>query len=114
MPASSARNARVASTAVSIEMAVPIRSISAKPRTPAVATAKSTRAVIAVTTLASTIVEALRVALVDRRAHAAPARASSLMRSKMTTFASAATPRVSTRPAMPGSVSVTLKIRIAA
>ena len=55
-PARSARIARVASTAVSIESAVPMRSISAKPRTLAVATAKSTMAVIAVTTLASTIV----------------------------------------------------------
>ena len=35
-----------------------------------------------------------------------PARASSFIRSKMTTFASAATPIVSTRPAIPGSVSV--------
>ncbi len=35
-----------------------------------------------------------------------PALASSLMRSYMTTFASAATASVSTRPAMPGSVSV--------
>jgi len=55
-PASSARMARVASTAVSIESAVPIRSMSAKPRTLAVATVNSTIAVIAVTTLASTIV----------------------------------------------------------
>jgi hypothetical protein len=36
------------------------------------------------------------------------------MRSKMTTFASAATPSVSTMPAKPGSVRVTLKSRIAA
>ena len=35
------------------------------------------------------------------------------MRSKMTTFASAATPIVRIRPAKPGSVSVTLKSRIA-
>ena len=55
-PASTARIARVASTAVSIESAVPIRSISANPRTLAVATANSTVAVIAVTTFASTIV----------------------------------------------------------
>jgi len=41
---------------VSIEIAVPIRSIRANPRTLAVATAKSTIAVIAVTTFASTIV----------------------------------------------------------
>ena len=56
VPASSDRNARVARTAVSIEIAVPMRSISANPRTDEVATAKSTRAVIAVTTFASTIV----------------------------------------------------------
>ena len=61
-----------ASTAVSIEIAVPIRSISAKPRTDAVATANSTSAVIAVTTFASTIVcEALRVARLDRAPHRA-------------------------------------------
>ena len=35
-----------------------------------------------------------------------PARTSSLTRSKMTMFASAATPIVRIRPAMPGSVSV--------
>ena len=35
-----------------------------------------------------------------------PARTSSLMRSNMTMFASAATASVSTSPAMPGSVSV--------
>ena len=35
-----------------------------------------------------------------------PARASSLIRSKMTMFASAAIPSVRIRPAMPGSVSV--------
>ena len=35
-----------------------------------------------------------------------PARISSLTRSKMTMFASAATPIVRIRPAMPGSVSV--------
>ena len=114
-PASNARNARVASTAVSIEIAVPIRSIRANPRTLAVATAKRTSAVIAVTAFASTIVwkpfvyPGLMAARMLR-----PARASSLMRSKMTTFASAATPSVSTSPAIPGSVSVTSKSRIAA
>ena len=49
-------SARVASTAVSIESSVPTRSMSANPRTPPVATAKSTNAVIIVTTFASTIV----------------------------------------------------------
>ena len=93
----------MASTAVSIEIAVPTRSMSAKPRTLAVATANSTRAVIIVTTLASTIVAkpfVYPVAMAARTLR--PARASSLMRSKMTTFASAATPSVRTRPAMPG------------
>ena len=55
-PARTARIARVARTAVNIESAVPIRSMSANPRTLAVATTKSTIAVIAVTTFASTIV----------------------------------------------------------
>ena len=48
--------ARVAATAVNRETIVPIRSISAKPFTSAVATANRISAVIAVTTFASTIV----------------------------------------------------------
>ena len=55
-PASRPSIARVAATAVSSEITVPISSISAKPFTCAVATANSTSAVIAVTTLASRIV----------------------------------------------------------
>ena len=55
-PASRPSIARVAATAVIIEISVPISSISAKPLTPAVATAKRTSAVIAVTTFASMIV----------------------------------------------------------
>ena len=55
-PASKPSIARVAATAVSSEIIVPISSISAKPLTPAVATANSTSAVIAVTTFASMIV----------------------------------------------------------
>ena len=55
-PASRPSIARVAATAVTSESTVPISSISAKPFTPAVATANSTSAVIAVTTFASTIV----------------------------------------------------------
>ena len=52
--------------------------------------------------------EALLVARGDgRRPTDLPARTSSLTRSKMTMFASAATPIVRIRPAMPGSVSVT-------
>ena len=51
--------------------------------------------------------DALAVALGDRRQHrSARARTSSFIRSKMTTFESAATPIVRIRPAMPGSVSV--------
>ena len=55
-PASRPSIARVAATAVTSEITVPIISISAKPFTPAVATANSTSAVITVTTLASMIV----------------------------------------------------------
>jgi hypothetical protein len=55
-PASRPSKALVAKTAVKIEIAVPSRSMKAKPRTPPVATANRIRAVIAVTTLASTIV----------------------------------------------------------
>ena len=52
-------------------------------------------------------VRPLLVAGGDRRAATdLPARISSLTRSKMTMFASAATPIVRIRPAMPGSVSV--------
>ncbi len=114
-PASRPSIARVAATAVISDTTVPISSISAKPFTPAVATANRIIAVIAVTTFASTIVWKpfwYPVAMAARTDF--PARASSLMRSKMTTFASAATPIVRIRPAKPGSVSVTLKSRIAA
>ena len=55
-PASRPSIARVAATAVTSEITVPISSISAKPLTCAVATANRTSAVIAVTTFASTIV----------------------------------------------------------
>ena len=55
-PASRPSIARVAATAVTSEITVPIISISAKPLTWAVATANSTIAVITVTTLASMIV----------------------------------------------------------
>ena len=54
--------------------------------------------------------EALRVPGGDRGAHGFARRAtSSLMRSKMTTFASAATPIVRIMPAKPGRVSVTFE-----
>ena len=94
-PASSPRRARVAATAVIIEITVPISSMSAKPLTWAVATANRTSAVIAVTTFASMIVWkpfAYPVAIACRTLF--PDRTSSLIRSKMTTFASAATPIV--------------------
>ncbi len=55
-PASSASIARVAATAVSSEMIVPISSIRAKPFTEATAIRNRTSAVIAVTTFASRIV----------------------------------------------------------
>jgi hypothetical protein len=114
-PASNPSIARVAATAVINEITVPISSISAKPFTPAVATAKSTSAVMHVTAFASRIVwkpfeyPAAVAARTDF-----PARTSSFIRSKTTTFASAATPIVRIRPAKPGRVSVTPKIMIAA
>ena len=114
-PASRPSIARVANTAVSSEITVPISSISAKPFTPAVATANRTSAVMQVTTFASRIVWkpfAYPVAIPARTDF--PARTSSLIRSKTTTFASAATPIVRIMPAKPGSVSVTLRSRIAA
>ena len=55
-PASRPSIARVAATAVSSDSTVPISSISAKPLTPAVATANSTSAVMHVTAFASRIV----------------------------------------------------------
>ena len=55
-PASRPSIARVAATAVNSETTVPIRSISAKPFTSAVATANRISAVMHVTTFASTIV----------------------------------------------------------
>ena len=113
-PASSPSIARVAKTAVTTDIAVPISSISAKPLTPAVASENRTSAVIAVTTFASMIVES---PLPYPDAIAArtdlPSRDSSLMRSKMTMFASAATPIVRIIPAKPGRVSVTSKSKIA-
>ena len=82
--------------------------MNAKPLTPAVARMNRMNATRNVTTFASMIVAsgpscspsaiAARIDL--------PARTSSLTRSKMTMFASAATPIVRIRPAMPGSVSV--------
>ena len=51
--------------------------------------------------------EALLVALAMAAASICRARTSSLTRSKMTMFASAATPSVRIRPAMPGSVRTT-------
>ena len=56
-PASRPSIARVANTAVTMDIAVPIRSVSAKPFTPAVASEKRTSAVIAVITFASMMVE---------------------------------------------------------
>ena len=65
-------------------------------------------ATMKVTTFASMIAD--RPLLVARRrcrpGSICPPRISSLTRSKMTMFASAATPIVRIRPAMPGSVSV--------
>ena len=114
-PASSPSIARVAPTAVISEITVPIISIRAKPFTCAVATANRNSAVITVTTLASMIVRKPFEYPAEIAARTDfPDRTSSLIRSKITTFASAATPIVRIKPAKPGSVSVTPKIRIAA
>src|SRR5207244_2744044 len=92
-PASRPSIARVAATAVISEIAVPISSMSAKPFTPAVARRKRTSAVIAVTTFASMIVWKPLAYPAEIAARTdLPARTSSLLRSKMTTFTSAGTP----------------------
>ena len=87
---------------------VPTPSVNAKPLTPAVASTNRMNATMIVTTFASMIAaEALAVARRrGPRSPICPPRISSLTRSKMTMFASAATPIVRIRPAMPGSVSV--------
>ena len=97
----------VASTAVKSDTRVPTSSVNAKPLTPAVASMKRMNATPSVTTFASMIVRSA-FAYPDEMAAGIerPARASSLTRSNMTMFASAATPSVRMRPAMPGSVSV--------
>ena len=81
--------------------------MTAKPLIGPVPYSKSTTAVIMFVTFASRMV---RPAFWKPAAIAArgvrPARSSSRMRSKMITFASTAMPTVSTRPAMPGMVSV--------
>jgi hypothetical protein len=99
---------RVTSTAVNREMSTPIISVNANPLGPAVLNRNRIAAVRKVTTLASMI--ALMpfeypVSTADFALR--PALASSRIRSKITTLASAATPMVSTAPAMPGSVRVT-------
>ena len=97
----------VASTAVNSDTSVPIPSVNANPLTSAVASANRMNAVMNVTTLASTIAAKPRLypvampEMIER-----PPRISSLTRSKITMLASAATPMVRIRPAMPGSVSV--------
>ena len=96
--------ARVAATAVNIETSTPMASRKAKPLDAGLAgdeqhRRRDQRHRVGVDDRA----EALRVARRDGRAHGLrPARTSSLMRSKMTTFASAATPIVRIMPAMPG------------
>jgi hypothetical protein len=74
--------------------------------TPAVARMNRMNATSSVTTFASMIVASPSCSPRRCRATERPARISSLMRSKTTMFASAATPSVRIRPAMPGSVSV--------
>ena len=97
----------VASTAVNSDTSVPMPSMNANPLTSAVASANRMKAVMNVTTLASTMAAKPRLypvaipEMIER-----PARISSLTRSKITMLASAATPIVRISPAMPGNVSV--------
>ncbi|OPZ44110.1 MAG: hypothetical protein BWY94_01745 [Actinobacteria bacterium ADurb.BinA094] len=100
--------ARVNRTAVSMLIRTPIIRVRAKPLGPAVANRNSIRAVRIVSTLASRMVRKPR-AYPEFTAERTvlPCRTSSLMRSKMTTLASTATPMVRIMPAMPGRVSVT-------
>ena len=96
------------STAVNSETIVPTPRVNANPLTPAVASTKRMNAVNRVITLASTIVAIpLRYPWPIADSVERPARASSFIRSKMTTLASAATPIVRISPAIPGRVSVT-------
>ena len=84
-----------------------MKSVKAKPLTPAVANRNRIAAVANVTTLASMIAE-MPFLYPERIAARGdlPLRASSRTRSKMTTLASDATPMVRMIPAMPGRVSV--------
>ena len=91
----------------------PTDSVTAKPLIGPVPYWNSTSAVISVVMLASRIVQSALskpVAIAARGDF--PARSSSRMRSKMSTFASTAMPTVSARPAMPGMVSVASKTDI--
>ena len=100
------RIACVASTAVNSDRMTPTPRVSAKPLTPAVARMNRMNATRTVTMFASMIavrpfLYPCEIACPTLR----PARISSFTRSKITMLASAATPSVRIRPAMPGSVS---------
>ncbi len=100
------RIAWVASTAVNNDTIVPIPSVNANPCTSWVESTNRMNAVMIVTTFASMIADRpfLYPVAIPARTDL-PARISSLTRSKITMFASAATPIVRIRPAIPASVS---------
>src|SRR5579872_846877 len=102
--------ARVMLTAVNSENTVPTSSVSAKPLTVPVPSQYSTAApTIVVTCESKTVVKARLKPTPTAARVVRPAHSSSLMRSKISTFASTAIPMESTNPAMPGSVSTTPK-----
>ena len=105
---------RETNTAVNIENANPMTSVTAKPLTGPVPYVKRKNAETIVVTCVSTIVPKAREnpwSIAVRTAF--PRRSSSRMRSKIRTFESTAMPTVRMRPAMPGRVSVDPKYAMA-
>ena len=99
--------ARDTNTAVNRLAMRPMTSVTAKPRTgPVPNTNRNALATTVVTCVSMMVTKARSNPAPMAAATALPARISSLMRSKMSTFESTAMPIESTRPAMPGSVQV--------
>ena len=107
VPAIISMTTRVTTTAVKSEMSTPTISVNAKPLGPAVLNRKRIAAVRNVTTFASMMaLMPFEYPVSTADLAFLPARASSRIRSKITTFASAATPMVRMAPAIPGRVRV--------
>src|SRR5450755_3132416 len=97
-------NDRVTLTAVSSEKIVPTMRVNAKPLTVPVPSQYSTPApTIVVTCESNTVVNARLNPTPTAARVVRPAQSSSLMRSKISTFASTAMPMESTNPAIPGN-----------